>query len=434
MYWVLKFLIGNGMRLYYRQIKVTDSEKLNTKGPMIIVANHPNTLIDAWIIALTIKKPVYYLTKGTFFNSPFKRWILKKLYLIPINRPIDLKTQGVDNNHSFEACYEILERGEKLVIFPEGNSALEKNLRTLKTGAARIALEVINRNKLSGELKICAVGFFYTKGHRFRSSVNAKVGEVLVPNSNHSEKYLTNPSGAAKELTDEIRISLENVLVTTSNKEEEDLIETILKIISNKSSKKDINNSINSFRLIKEKLHQIQLDNPVNYLEIEALVESIAFQTKNLRLSLNSIQNNEEIKPFKKPFIRTLLFMIIGFPFFVVGFIFNILPFFATRLSMPKLVSTKEYYAPVAILLGLFLYPFNYVLSLIVLNWWFPLNWYIIAPFIISLPLLGIYAYHYLRYFHFFKTHFRIFVLRWNQKVAMKHLEDSRIILQQIFE
>ena len=71
-YKLLKLIIGLGIRLYYREIRVKNKERLNQIGGKIIIANHPNTMMDGWIISYITKEPIYFMAKGTFFNSPFK--------------------------------------------------------------------------------------------------------------------------------------------------------------------------------------------------------------------------------------------------------------------------------------------------------------------------------------------------------------------------
>ena len=62
-YRILKFLIGIGIRLYYKEIKINEKKYLNTDGPLIIIANHPNTLMDAWVMGMISKKPIYYMAR-----------------------------------------------------------------------------------------------------------------------------------------------------------------------------------------------------------------------------------------------------------------------------------------------------------------------------------------------------------------------------------
>ena len=70
LYHILRLIVSIGIRLFYRQIRVKNREHLDEKGPRIIIANHPNTIMDAWILGYICNQRVYYMAKGTFFTSP----------------------------------------------------------------------------------------------------------------------------------------------------------------------------------------------------------------------------------------------------------------------------------------------------------------------------------------------------------------------------
>ena len=88
LYRILKFIIGVGIRLYYSEIKVNNKQYLAAgKKPMIIIANHPNTLMDAWVIGMVCNQPIYYMAKATLFDSKFK---LKLLITIHFLKNLDI--------------------------------------------------------------------------------------------------------------------------------------------------------------------------------------------------------------------------------------------------------------------------------------------------------------------------------------------------------
>lgn len=423
LYRILRFIIGNGMRLYYREIKVKNKSTLNQKGPMIIVANHPNTLIDAWIIAYNTRKPVYYLTKGTFFNNPFKKWILKQLYMIPINRTIDSKTSGVDNRSSFEACYEVLENGGTLVIFPEGNSLMENTLRDLKTGTARIALETQKRGKISTPLKICPVGFFYSKGHRFRSAVLANVGATFTIEEFESS-YIEASTETAKTLTNRIKESLENLIVGTEHQEQEKRIERILQALQTFKKTKSIEIKQQEYKLVKQRVQDLQMNDPSLLLEIEANLEKLEWSIEHFNLHPKTIIEAHHEAVGLQLLIRPIL-VLLGLPFFLLGTANNIIPFKLTQFLMPKLVSTREYYAPVAILLGIFLYPLNYLFILFLLKHY--LNWNAIL-LIGCIPIMaasGIFAFHFSKYLKQIRSRVKIQFSRKLKSGIIQQIEES---------
>ncbi len=180
LYRILRAIISFGIRHYYREIQVVNQHILDKEdGPLIIIANHPNTLMDAWMVGFVNRRRVHFMAKATFFNSPLKRKLLGALGMIPINRKSDGAVTGVNNKDSFQACYELLEKGEILVVFPEGTSFLERKLREIKTGTARIALEVERRNQGKLGLKVVPIGLNYISADSYRGKVLVHVGKPI---------------------------------------------------------------------------------------------------------------------------------------------------------------------------------------------------------------------------------------------------------------
>ena len=431
LYRLLKLFIGIGMRLYYREIRVKNNAYLKHDGPMIIIANHPNTLIDAWLIGHFCSQPIHYLAKGTFFNTPFKRWILGSLNMIPINRQVDGNTSGVSNQDSFEACYEVLEQGKTLVIFPEGNSVMELQLRELKSGTARIALEAEARSKGKLNLKIVPVGLFYSQAHRFRRSIFMQVGKGMNVSSFLPE-YLENSSQASKKLTTRFRTLLEQVIVSSGSKEQEELMETMCEILYSEKGSKDIEEKASRMKDIREKLEDIQVVRPYLMEEIQQLVSSIQWRIDQLEFRADILEKRFQSRKYMKELGLPLLNGLIGFPFFLFGMLHSILPFKITEKVMPKLITNIEYYAPIAILLGLILYPLNYFLLLGIVDYFFPLSIGLKVLYLVAMPVTGLYAHNYIRLLKSINLRWKFLFLVTNQREAHKLVHDKRARLKEV--
>jgi len=70
---------------------------------------------DIPIIAIATPRPLYYIAKHELFKNRFAGWFLKSVGGIPLNREQPLKSRG-----SIRAMIEFLEKGEGVVVFPEG--------------------------------------------------------------------------------------------------------------------------------------------------------------------------------------------------------------------------------------------------------------------------------------------------------------------------
>lgn len=422
------------MRLYYRRIKTIHSERLDGKGPRIIIANHPNTLMDAWIIGSSCKGKIHYMTKGTFFNSPWKKRLLMSLGMIPINRRDDSKTQGVSNNDSFELCYQLLEQGKTLVIFPEGNSFAEKLLRKLKSGTARIALETERRNNGQLGLKIIPMGLVYLQPEKFRSSVLVNVGEEIDPLP-YLELFKEDSLKAARQLTEVFRENLVELLVHAETPEHESIADQVVSLLASSYVKDQNENLIQDVGFIKrvnQSINHLAKTEPDRISEIEQLVYQLNWRTEQLRIRPDFLDRNYRAGMFMRQMLFSLIGLILGLPIFIYGFIHNILPYKLTDKIMPHLTKDPEYYAPIAILLGLALYPLIYGAFLFGLKQLFEIPLWLQLIYYFSLPLFGLFAYYFFAYYKhiFFKW---IFITRMkDQRSALDAMKADREQLKNI--
>lgn len=434
LYRFLKLIVGLGIRIYYREIRVIHAENLEHDGPLILIANHPNTLMDAWIMGFINRRRVHFMAKATFFNSPLKRKVLGALGMIPINRKSDGTTAGVTNRDSFEACYELLENGGILVIFPEGTSYLERRLREIKTGTARIALEVEARNEGHLDLKVIPVGLNYLKADSFRGSVMAHVGKPITVD-NFLEEYRTNQGIAAKKLTERFRKELSRVFVTMDDETKSTLVHQLTFLFDTRYANEDekgVQQSIGFLKQIQGRLDELSVAAPWK-------IEEISEQTTDLLKSLSffGIRPDFLDRPYRsllylRQTIQSWLFLLVTIPLFLFGFVHNCLPYFAIGKLVPRLTKEVEYHAPLVVLLGLLFYPLTYIGWCILFDALFDTSWLILLIYAGALPLTGLFAHFFLRYIRhllskqqfsrFAKRRRAVFTQLKNQRDALKDL------------
>jgi len=404
---------------------------LDVEGPVIIIANHPNTLMDAWIIGHVCKQPIHYMAKSTFFSSPMKKRLLTSLNMIPINRRTDGNVEGISNTDSFEACYKILEEGKTLVIFPEGNSFPERKLRELKSGTARIALEAERRNGGKLNLKIIPVGIYYSQAEKFRSSVMVTVGQSigvteLVP------EFQTNSSLAAKKLTEKFRIHLERVLVTAENADQEAMIETLFQLLRKKEEALNVEKGAEFMQTIKRNIEEIQLIAPYKIAEIQQLIKTVKWQQEKLAIQADFVSRRFRSRLYIMQICLSILFLLFGLPFFLFGFIHNAIPFKLTDFLVPKITKYIEYFAAMNILLALVFYPLSYFCFVEIFTSVFHPVFYVKLIYILSLPFSGLYAHSFLYYFKRIGQKWHYIFLIFKQKEALKELQENKKSLEKL--
>ena len=160
-YNIIKIIAITGLNNFFRKISTQNNSIIPKKGPVIFVSNHPNLIIDAWLVGMTCNRRLYFLAKSTIFRGKTLSWILSKLGLIPVYRKQDGNGDTTKNKDTFIKAYGILEKKGSFLIFPEGISVAERKLNKIKTGAARIGFGAMVNNEWNLDVTIVPVGLSY---------------------------------------------------------------------------------------------------------------------------------------------------------------------------------------------------------------------------------------------------------------------------------
>ena len=133
-YNIVKIYISTGLFFFFKKIIVKNSTNTPKKGAVLFVSNHKNALLDALLIATITKRNIHFLTRASAFKIKFIKWILSTVNMLPIYRMRDGKETLAKNEEIFDRCYDILNKKECLLIFPEGTHDLKRWVRPLSKG------------------------------------------------------------------------------------------------------------------------------------------------------------------------------------------------------------------------------------------------------------------------------------------------------------
>src|SRR5262245_11098404 len=172
----LMALARRAVHVYYRVQHL--GERVPERGPLLLVGNHPNGLVDPVLVAGTTSRPVRFLGKAPLFEMPVLGRVMRALQALPVYRRQDGASTG-DNAETFAAVHSALARGEAVCLFPEGRSHDEPALVRLKTGAARMALGAETSAGWTLGVRIVPVGLVYRAKPSFRSRVAVWTGAPL---------------------------------------------------------------------------------------------------------------------------------------------------------------------------------------------------------------------------------------------------------------
>ncbi len=210
--------------IYYRIRYAGD--RVPSSGPVLLVANHPNSLLDPTLVVAAARRPVRFLAKAPLFDDAKIGWAVKAAGSIPVYRRHDEGSQMSRNQDAFRAVYAVLEAGGAVGIFPEGISHNEPALAPLKTGAARIALGAAAR--IGRAFPIIPVGLVLREKDVFRSEALAYRGEPVAWDDLAPRD--AEDGVAVRELTDRIAAALRSVTVNLEAWEDGPLIECAVRV------------------------------------------------------------------------------------------------------------------------------------------------------------------------------------------------------------
>jgi glycerol-3-phosphate dehydrogenase (NAD(P)+) len=130
-YWPARLVLVPAILIYFR-VRRLGREHI-PDGGLILAANH-RSFLDPFVIGCCVRRPVYFMAKRELFRNPLIGWFLNCMGAFPVRR-------GESDEESVATSLALLERGEAVVIFPEGTRIPTGSLQRPKRGVGRLALE-----------------------------------------------------------------------------------------------------------------------------------------------------------------------------------------------------------------------------------------------------------------------------------------------------
>jgi 1-acyl-sn-glycerol-3-phosphate acyltransferase len=209
--------------LFFREVTVEGREGIPRGVPLVVVANHHNSLVDPLLLIAKLGVRPRFLAKSTLWDLPGIRSLLDLAGAVPVYRRQDEGVNTAQNDETFTRCFDELAAGGAIALFPEGISHDAPALAPLKTGAARIVLGALRERGVT-TTRILPVGLTFEEKGIFRSRVLVRVGDALDPlpwlrAAEHD------PREAARSLTEAIARALTRVTLNYPSREEASLLE-----------------------------------------------------------------------------------------------------------------------------------------------------------------------------------------------------------------
>jgi stearoyl-CoA desaturase (delta-9 desaturase) len=129
--WATRALVLPVLVILFR-LRRAGAEHIPHDGPVILSANH-RSVLDPIAVGLLLRRPVYFIAMQELFRYRWLAWFVSALGAIPVDR-------SRPNPEALDVAQQILERGDCLVIFPEGRCIPPGPLGRPRSGVGRLAL------------------------------------------------------------------------------------------------------------------------------------------------------------------------------------------------------------------------------------------------------------------------------------------------------
>lgn len=180
-YYFVKYYMRTGFAFYFKSVRIVGEENIPDKKAILFVANHQNALLDPLLIGASNKRILHFITQAQVFKNSIINSILVYINMLPIYRIRDGYDTLSKNEDTFQKCYNILAKKQTLLIFAEGSHSLQRRVRVLTKGFARIAFGALDQNP-NNEIDIIPIGYNYSDAENIGSSVSVHYGNPISAN------------------------------------------------------------------------------------------------------------------------------------------------------------------------------------------------------------------------------------------------------------
>jgi glycerol-3-phosphate O-acyltransferase / dihydroxyacetone phosphate acyltransferase len=321
----LSRLSNTVVRVYYR-FRVGGAT-IPAQGAALLVANHPNSLLDPAVVAAAAGRPVRFLAKAPLFSDRLIGWLIRASGSIPVYRAVDDPAAMRSNLQMFRAARAALGEGAAIGIFPEGTSHSEPSLVPLRTGAARLALGAAA--EMGRALPIIPIGLSFPEKGVFRTDALAIVGAPI--DWDDLAGRAENDSEAVRELTSRIDHALREVTFNVSCWEDAALVDTAEAVYAAVyGSDPDPVRRFARLRGVSEALDRLRGSTDTSWQRLARRVSRHARMLRWLDLTPADLNSKPNWTLAAGWTLRQLSLLAVALPIAVVGMILFSLPYFLT--------------------------------------------------------------------------------------------------------
>jgi len=141
------------LALIFRRIRLLQPQHAPTRGPLLLVVNHPASFFDALLLLATLERPVQCLLQADLIRGPLKRWLAWGFEMLPLE-------SGEPQAVAVKAATGLLRGGGAVMVFAEDRMTAESSRPWLSVAIAECALSDADALAVGHLLKMVPVHLF----------------------------------------------------------------------------------------------------------------------------------------------------------------------------------------------------------------------------------------------------------------------------------
>ena len=402
----MRRVIGLALGIYFRRIERFQVARVPARGPVLFVSNHPNSLTDSFVIGASVPRKVNFIGTVQLFQFKPVKWLLTQCGAIPINRAKDNPKAMRSVADTFEAVYRVLERGEAVGIFPEGITYDDSALKEVKSGAARMALELEHRHVGKLGLRVVPVGLTYSAKEIYRSDALVNFGEPMVA-AEFIEGYAERRKECIVRMTDEIERRIQSLIVHIPKLEQTRVVEGVKRLYFDRlllGNRITIDAAAKQARAlmlsqqIAETVDRVYRTQPERAAAFAVKLDFYERWLARLKISNDALELFPQTKKLAGHAAEWAFVAIVGAPIALYGWLHRLIPYALIKWSAHKFTmegKRKAQASTTAIAAGVVGFGVCYAVYIAVFQWLF--GWPASLWYALSLPMTGLLAHYYLR-------------------------------------
>jgi glycerol-3-phosphate O-acyltransferase / dihydroxyacetone phosphate acyltransferase len=406
LYGFFRWLIGLAMGFYFRRIERFHAERVPASGPVLITSNHPSSLMDPFTIGNAVPRKVNFVATVQLFKIKPLAWLLTQCGVIPINRAKDDPKGMRSVIDTFEACFRVMERGEAVAIFPEGITHDDPQLKEVKSGAARMALELEHRHGGKLGLQIVPVGLTFSAKEVYRSEVLVNFGEPIRA-ADFLNGYEEHRKERIRELTAEIEKRIQNLMLHIPKLERTRVVEAVKRLyldklrLGNIVIHEPVSANVEELLLTQTIARAVDLTFEHRPETAATFVRELEFYErglKRLKISDEALTHFPQKRKLAAQSLLWALIAILASPIALYGWLHRLIPVSLmrwTRNHLLKAATRKRETAHTTILLSVVAFIPCFTIFAVVFHHFF--GWPASFWYALSLPVTSLLTYYYIR-------------------------------------